>query len=535
MQSVRKRAELLLQVTPILKPEREIKPQTIVVDKKRKHESEIYVSRSVKKGRQEGEENEELFNIYSLPVEMHYFILEKLDALSILQLRQVNHYFKNLIGKCSFIWKDMIMLRHDLDDQIKLENYLKFSCSLAPFVDSVNIECSKRVNLKAFNDDSDIYFNLCNLKVNLINFNLNNVFLFELIKNCKYLNIRSLNLNSQTNHFDLKNQIKSIESQLDAQKFDKRKRNIKKFYKNLEKFELNCISYDTKLGKYFHGFNHTNFIKLFLNHKFKNLTHLSLYKYNNSCLNDLMACLSKNFEKLIYLKFQECQSQWSIEDGIEKKSSSLDDNHQLKIEHLTINECSQDLFQSVLFNLVDVYSIRHLRLLSKEENFIKNLLPSMHLKLKNLEEFQTNFDSRILTSQNFKFFENSCIRTFKMNENFSFETFNEFLNDYLIPNRCSLFNNLELFEFGVCLKCLSSDNEESMIRDLVLKLMKNFKNLEKVEILFKCIEKHCSSFKNCELLHKLNFKKNIFVTFDVSLDKHKNNPKLKIKFYNKYF
>jgi hypothetical protein len=496
MNSLRKRAELeslldeVLQSPEIIKGTGKKRKNEIIDLKKAKHVKTESIKREL--------------NIYNLPVEIYYCIFENLDPFTILQFRQLNHHFKNIIDKCGFIWKKKIKLNHNLENQIKLENFIQFSTSFIPFVDSLKIECSKKIKLSNENTYS---LDLRNLKLNLINFNMNNIFLFEFFKNCKELNIESLNLNSQTNHFNLKNQLKSLENQLEA-KLDK---SIKKFYKHLEKFELNCIAYDSRLFTHFHAFNQTNFIKLFLNNKFKNLTNLTLLKYNNS-LNDLLACLRKNFKKLAYLKFEECNSCLEIIDNDDTVNSI---QNKLKIEKLIINDCSNDLFQSVLLNLIDLNFVEHLSLFtSKEnsvtdENFIKNLVRDLDLKLNNLKEFHTNFDFRIFLRLNFKFNEKSLVKVFNLDEEdkFSVDDISSFLNNYLIPNKFSLFENLKLFKFGIKLKCLLNEEEETEIKNLVFKFAKNFKSLKKLEINLKCLDHNCSSFKECKLYR---FKKNMF-------------------------
>ena len=124
MNSLRKRAEQLLKETS---------PEPITKNGIAKRKNGIIELTSAKKTKNDS------LNIYNLPVEIYYCIFENLDTFSILQSRQLNHHFKSIIDKCGFIWKKKIKLNHHLENQTKLENFIEFSYSLIPFVDSLNI------------------------------------------------------------------------------------------------------------------------------------------------------------------------------------------------------------------------------------------------------------------------------------------------------------------------------------------------------------------------------------------------------------
>ena len=358
---------------------------------------------------------------------------------------------------------------------------------------------------------------------------MNNLFLVEFIKNCKYVKITSLNLNTNINHFNLKNQIKAIQAHVELNK------GIKKFFKKLIKFELNCIAFDSKQLKYFHAFNETNFIKLFFNNKLKCLTHLCLIEYNNS-LNDLLECLGKNFKKLKNLKFEYCES--SLDNEIEIFEDKL------HIEELEIINCSEDLFRNVLLNLIDLNFVKRLALFNdkKKQKKIKlRLIEDLDLKLKSLDKLETNFSYKIFIKINFQFSIISNITQFQLVQSLdnvyasklycpskfiSIEGLNKFITNYLIPNKNNLFKNLKLLKFELKLDCLKID--ERYIDNMVLKFYKNLSALSLLNIKMYCYE-HGTKLKNCKLYKKYFCKKSIFKIGDF-LNVKSNESSLKIIF-----
>ena len=77
MQSLRKRAELL-QI------------ESTITAQKRKNINQIDQLPVTKKIKH-------ILNIFDLPIEIYYCVFEHLDVNSILQIRQLSHYFKKII------------------------------------------------------------------------------------------------------------------------------------------------------------------------------------------------------------------------------------------------------------------------------------------------------------------------------------------------------------------------------------------------------------------------------------------------------
>jgi hypothetical protein len=78
--------------------------------------------------------------------------------------------------------------------------------------------------------------------------------------------------------------------------------------------------------------------------------------------------------------------------------------------------CSEEFCQSILFNLVDLNAIKQFSLFYEENggDRVLELVKGLDLKLKNLENFVTNFDYKIFIKFNFQFYKNCYINELQL-------------------------------------------------------------------------------------------------------------------------
>ncbi len=72
----------------------------------------------------------------SLPIEIYYLILDKLDLKSLLTLRLVNAFFKNLIDTARHVWTK-IKLRAELTPSFNMDQFWEFFNSNKPNLDHI--------------------------------------------------------------------------------------------------------------------------------------------------------------------------------------------------------------------------------------------------------------------------------------------------------------------------------------------------------------------------------------------------------------
>lgn len=458
-------------------------------------------------------------NLQDLPIELYYMLFENLDSNSLIQIRQLNHNFKQIIDNCKFIWQKKMKINIILDNIQQLCHLTDF-LNMNKNINSIEIECSKLLNINKLLE-TKCCNNLLKIKLNKLNlYNLN--ILFQVFQNCNNLIINSFNMISKCNSFFEINKLKSFEpSRILTQVLNN----------NVKELKINCVLYDKIMCK-FNNLCYMSAILSNLNLKLNMLNELTIqnYNYTSSNLIKIFNCKDR-FQHLKSLKFEySTVDEVPVEELFERMSKKS----RIRIESLCFNQCKFKHCEFVLSNIVNLKYLKELKLFYTCNEFelqhdidqkFKEFLNKIDFKLKNLSNFETNLSYKFIKLVNFQFGNNNlnklslrpfmldiCGRQIKQLNNFdmfSLDTLTDFLNQYLVLNKSYLFENLTCFTFFLNVDCTVLINELKLFSSLLYKMKKNFLNLNMICVHMNC-KIHSMQTTICSNCNLFNDKINLF-------------------------
>jgi hypothetical protein len=444
--------------------------------------------------------------IDNVPNEILFNIFEYLQPRDLINIRALNHKFKNFIDKCYFAWNDIKLKiavnkknRHLLSDFIQLIETNRF-------IKSSEISCDK---VGAFQQCKKLS-KRSNFKLTLTKLSIQSIDIINIFSNC----VDSLIINSFCNdssQFCLFNQLNSV-------RFDD---DLSLPY--LKKLKISCLTFDLKQKSYYLS-SDLDYLKSLVINSNMNLKNLKDFyvKYFNGTLSSLL--LTLNRLNLNRLQLEYCDSEHIRYDAYQNKSLKF------KSKIVVLKNCSFALSSEILLNTLNLKKLEKLILKVKDvpseseaenEEKYENLMRMLHKRLDNLCYFETNLNTNILvTLKNFHLFTKN-ITCLNLLSNINLNNLSSFIKSFLISS--GLNEWLKILRLKIILDCDDMGHRNQLLP--TFQLFDNyFKIIHSIYFNIECTSCKLDSTKHKQCLSKLeqilfsNIKFKNFVLIDLIED-----------------